>query len=58
VHATAAELETRLGDQRAAGRHGSLARATVLALANSLVDHERLRDTFLGVPPVRAIIQD
>ena len=56
VQASAAEFKTRLGNQRAAGRHRSLARATVLSLANSLVDHGRLRDTFLGAPPVRAII--
>jgi hypothetical protein len=56
VHASVAGLETRLGKRRAAGRHRSLDRATVLALTNSLVDHERLLDTFLGAPPVRAII--
>src|SRR5216683_3122913 len=56
VHASAAELERRLGNQRAAGRHRSLGRSTVLALANSLVDYERLRETFLAAPPVRAII--
>jgi hypothetical protein len=56
VHASAAELERRLGNQRAAGRHRSLSRATVLALANSLVDYEPLRETFLAAPPVRAII--
>ena len=56
VHASAAELERRLGNQRAAERHRSLGRSTVLALANSLVDYERLRETFLAAPPVRAII--
>jgi hypothetical protein len=56
VHASAAELERRLGNQGAAGRHRSLGGSTVLALANSLVDHERLRETFLAAPPVRAII--
>ena len=57
VHASAAELERRLGNQRAAERHRSLGRSTVLALANFLVDYERLRDTFLAAPPVRAIIR-
>lgn len=56
VHASGAELESRLGNQRAAERHRSLGRATVLALASSLVDYERLRETFLAAPPVRAII--
>jgi hypothetical protein len=56
VHASAAELERRLGNQRAAERHRSLGRSTVLALENSLVDYERLRKTFLAAPPVRAII--
>jgi hypothetical protein len=57
VHASAAELESRLGNQRAAERHRSLGRSTVLALADSLVDHERLRETFLAAPPVRTIIR-
>jgi hypothetical protein len=56
VHACAAELEKRRGNQRAAGRHRSLGRATALGLANSLVDDERLRKTFLAAPPVRALI--
>jgi DNA-binding winged helix-turn-helix (wHTH) protein/tetratricopeptide (TPR) repeat protein len=56
VHASAVELERRLGNQRAAARHRSLGRATVLALATSLVDHERLREAFLAATPVRAII--
>ena len=56
VHASAAELETRRGNQRAACRHRSLGGATALALANSLVDHERLRATFLAAPEVRAIV--
>src|SRR5882724_1739571 len=56
VYASAAELETRRGNQRAAGRHRSLGGATALALANSLVDHERLRATFLAAPSVRAIV--
>ncbi len=56
VHASAAELERRQGNQRAAGHHRSLSRATVLVLANSLVDHGPLRETFLAAPPVRAIV--
>jgi len=57
VHASAAELETRQGHQRAAERHRSLGGATALALANSLMDHERLRATFLAAPAVRAIVE-
>ena len=56
VHASAAELETRRGNQRAAGRHRALGGATALTLANSLVDHERLRSSFLAAPAVRAIV--
>jgi hypothetical protein len=56
VHASAAELERRQGNQRAAGHHRSLSRATVLGLAHSLVDHGPLRETFLAAPPVRAIV--
>jgi len=56
VHASAAALEGRRGNERAAERHRSLGRATALSLANSLVDHERLRETFLAAPPVRMII--
>jgi len=47
----------RGGNHGAAERHRSLGRSTVLALADSLVDHERLRETFLAAPPVRAIIR-
>jgi DNA-binding winged helix-turn-helix (wHTH) protein len=57
VHATAGELERRWGNERAAERHYSLGRETVLALAHSLVDHERLREAFLEAPSVRAIIE-
>jgi len=56
VHASAADVEGRLGNQREAGRHRALGGATVLALANSLGEHEHLRETFLAAPPVRAII--
>jgi len=56
VHASAAEMEGRRGSQRAAARHCSLGRETVLALANSLVDHERFHEAFLAAAPVRAII--
>ena len=56
VYASAADLEGRRGNERAAERHRALGRATALALANSLVDHERLRETFLAAPSVRMII--
>jgi len=56
VHACAAELEGRLGDQRAARRHRALSQATIRVLVNSLTDHESLRETFLAAPPVRAIV--
>jgi len=46
VHASAAEMEGRRGSQRAAARHCSLGRETVLAPANFLVDHERFREHF------------
>jgi DNA-binding winged helix-turn-helix (wHTH) protein/tetratricopeptide (TPR) repeat protein len=56
VHASAAELARRQGNERAAGRHRSLGAAIALALANSLADHQHLRDTFLAAPAVRAIV--
>lgn len=56
VHASAAELERRLRNPRAVAWHRAVARAMVLALAKSLVDHEGLREAFLGAPAVRAII--
>ena len=56
VHASAAELERRRGNERAAEHHRSLGGATALALANSLADHPRLRETFLAAAPVRAIV--
>jgi hypothetical protein len=55
VHASAAELEGRQGNRRAAERHRSLGRATVLALAKSLMGHEGLREAFLAAPAVFAI---
>ena len=56
VHASAAELEKRLRNPRAVAWHRAVGRAMVLALAKSLVDHEGLREAFLGAPAVRAII--
>jgi hypothetical protein len=56
AHASAAELERRRRSKREAQRHRSLGGATTLALANSLADHQRLRETFLTVSPVRALV--
>jgi DNA-binding winged helix-turn-helix (wHTH) protein len=56
VHASAAELERRLRNPRVVTWHRAISRAMVLALAKSLVDHESLRETFLGAPAVRPII--
>jgi hypothetical protein len=56
VHASAAELEGRGEISARRNVTASLGGATALTLANSLVDHERLRDTFLAAPPVRMII--
>ena len=56
VHGSAAELYRRRGNNGSAGRHRALARATVLELANSLADHEPLRDTFLSAQSVRNIL--
>jgi len=57
VHGSAAELYRRRGNNGSAGRHRALARATVLELANSLADHEPLRDTFLSAQSVRNILR-
>src|SRR4029077_18398245 len=55
VHASAAELETRQGNRGGAERDRPLGRATVLALAKSLMGHEGLREAFLAAPAVFAI---
>jgi hypothetical protein len=56
VHASAADVERRRGSEGAASSHRALSRSTVLALADSLADHDDLRAAFLAARPVRAIV--
>ena len=56
VHGSAAQLCTRAGQDAAAGRHRELCRATILQLADSLLEHPSLCDTFLSAPPVSEIL--
>ncbi len=58
VHRSAAELHGHEGGNGAARHHRTLARATILKLANSLADDERLRETFLSAPSVRNTLGD
>jgi hypothetical protein len=58
VHATAAELQRRLGNRELADQHRELSRATILELANSLASDEPLRRTFLSAPIIRKILDD
>ena len=56
VHRSAADLNSRGGNEAAAKRHRELSRSTVLKLANSLPDNDPLRDTFLSAPSVHGIV--
>jgi DNA-binding winged helix-turn-helix (wHTH) protein/tetratricopeptide (TPR) repeat protein len=56
VHATAAELYARHGNNDLAGHHRDLSRATILKLANSLAPDDPLRRTFLAARPVRKVL--
>jgi tetratricopeptide (TPR) repeat protein len=58
VHATAAELYARLGNQDLAEHHRESSRATILQLANSLPADEPLRQTFLSSAMVFNILGD
>jgi DNA-binding winged helix-turn-helix (wHTH) protein/tetratricopeptide (TPR) repeat protein len=56
VHATAAELFARSGDNDPVEHHRELSRATIMKLANSLGPEEPLRTTFLSAPSVRKVL--
>ena len=56
VHATAAELAQRAGDEALAAHNRELSRATILKLANSLPAEEPLRNTFLSAPSVSKVL--
>jgi tetratricopeptide (TPR) repeat protein len=56
VHATAAELYARSGDNHLVEYHREISRATIMTLANSLGPEEPLRTTFLSAPPVRKVL--
>lgn len=56
VHATAAGLYARAGDQELATQYRKLSRATIMKLANPLGAEDPLRTTFLSAPTVRGIL--
>ena len=57
VHATAADLCHRAGNERSAQQHRELSRNTILMLANSLpAEEEALRRTFLSAAPIANIL--
>jgi hypothetical protein len=56
VHATAADINMRLGRQGASDSHRDASRVTILRLADSLTGHETLRETFLGAPAVSDVL--
>src|ERR1700733_2904011 len=58
VHATAAELYARSGDNDLVEPHRELSRATIMKLANSLGPEEPLRTTFLSAPSVRKVLEN
>ena len=56
AHATAAHIEKESGNLESARSHRDLSRATILRLANSFPQEERLRETFLSAPAVARIL--
>ncbi len=56
VHATAADILERLGEQESAASHRDAGRNTISRLAQSLGEHERLRETFLSAPRVARLL--
>jgi hypothetical protein len=56
AHATAAHIEEESGNLEAARSHRRLSRATILRLANSLPEHEPLREIFLSAPAVARVL--
>ena len=56
VHATAAELFARSGDNHLVEHHRQVSCATIMKLANSLGPEAPLRTTFLSAPSVRKIL--
>jgi tetratricopeptide (TPR) repeat protein len=57
VHATAARIGEESGNLAAARSHRDFSRATILRLANSLSEHEPLREGFLSAPAVAGILK-
>jgi hypothetical protein len=58
VHAVAAELHERTGDNELAEHYLALSRETIMKLANSLPAKEPLQQTFLADPVVRKVLGD
>jgi tetratricopeptide (TPR) repeat protein len=56
VHATAARMEEESRNLDAARSHRDISRVTILRLANSLPEHEPLRESFLSAPAVARIL--
>jgi tetratricopeptide (TPR) repeat protein len=56
VHATAAELYARSGDNDLVEHHREISRATIMKLANSLGPEGPLRTTFLSAPSVGKVL--
>jgi len=57
VHATAAHIEEKSGNLESARSHLGLSRATILQLANSMVQREPLREIFLSAPAVARVLR-
>jgi DNA-binding winged helix-turn-helix (wHTH) protein/tetratricopeptide (TPR) repeat protein len=56
IHATAWRLYRHTGDQEAADKHRTRARAIILSLANSFAPDEPLRESFLSAPAIRRVL--
>jgi hypothetical protein len=57
VHATAADVYSRMGDIARAKQLREMSRATILKLASSLCTEETLQKTFLSAPAVRSVLE-
>jgi tetratricopeptide (TPR) repeat protein len=57
VHATAADIYSRMGDIPRAKQLRERSRTTILKLANSLPMEETLQKTFLSAPAVRSVLE-
>lgn len=57
VHATAWDFYRHANNEEASGRNRALAEAYIVAIANSFISDDPLRESFLSAPPVRRVLE-